>query len=70
MNTENQKEKQIKTRTPSFGVSLIPLIAMGLLLGVGYGVYKIRPQVLLVAAATIGVIVRMPVIKITMNTIF
>ncbi len=53
MNTENQKDKQAKTKTPSFGVSLIPLIAMGLLLGVGYGVYKIRPQVLLVAAAFI-----------------
>jgi len=38
-------------RPPSFGVALIPLIAMGLLLGVGYGVYKIRPQVLLVTAA-------------------
>ncbi|MBN2206688.1 MAG: Na+/H+ antiporter NhaC, partial [Candidatus Aminicenantes bacterium] len=38
-------------RTPSFGVALIPLVSMGLLLGVGYGVYKIRPQVLLVAAA-------------------
>jgi NhaC family Na+:H+ antiporter len=53
MNTENQKDKQTKTKTPSFGVSLIPLIVMGLLLGVGYGVYKIRPQVLLVAAAFI-----------------
>ncbi len=53
MNTESQKEQQTKTQTPSFGVSLIPLIAMGLLLGVGYGVYKIRPQVLLVAAAFI-----------------
>ncbi len=40
-----------KTRTPSFGVALLPLILMGLLIGVGYGVYKIRPQVLLVAAA-------------------
>jgi NhaC family Na+:H+ antiporter len=53
MNTENKKGKRAKTHTPSFGVSLIPLIAMGLLLGVGYGVYKIRPQVLLVAAAFI-----------------
>ncbi len=53
MNTENKKDKRTKTQTPSFGVSLIPLIAMGLLLGVGYGVYKIRPQVLLVAAAFI-----------------
>src|SRR5512136_2099987 len=40
-------------RRPSFGVALIPLIAMALLLGVGYGVYKIRAQILLVAAATI-----------------
>jgi len=38
-------------RTPSFIVALIPILAMGLLLGVGYGVYKIKPQVLLVAAA-------------------
>jgi NhaC family Na+:H+ antiporter len=53
MTTENQKDRQAKKQTPSFGVSLIPLIAMGLLLGVGYGIYKIRPQVLLVAAAFI-----------------
>jgi len=38
-------------RPPRFGVALIPLVAMGLLLGIGYGVYQIRPQVLLVAAA-------------------
>jgi NhaC family Na+:H+ antiporter len=53
VNIKNQKNTQTTTRTPSFGVALIPLIAMGLLLGVGYGVYKIRPQVLLVAAAFI-----------------
>jgi NhaC family Na+:H+ antiporter len=52
MNKETQKGNT-KTQAPSFAVSLIPLIAMGLLLGVGYGVYKIRPQVLLVAAAFI-----------------
>jgi len=40
-----------EARKPSFGIALLPLIAMALLLGVGYGVYKIRPQVLLVAAA-------------------
>ncbi|MFQ6038980.1 MAG: Na+/H+ antiporter NhaC family protein, partial [Candidatus Aminicenantales bacterium] len=34
-------------------VALIPLIAMGLLLGIGYGIYQIRPQVLLVGAAFI-----------------
>ena len=38
-------------RRPPFGVALIPLVLMGLLLGVGYGVYKIKPQVLLVTAA-------------------
>jgi NhaC family Na+:H+ antiporter len=38
-------------RSPSFWVALLPLLAMALLLGVGYGIYKIRPQVLLVAAA-------------------
>jgi len=32
-------------------VALIPIITMGLLLGVGYGIYQIRPQVLLVTAA-------------------
>jgi len=40
-------------KTPGLGVALIPLIAMGLLLGIGYGIYHIRPQVLLVAAAFI-----------------
>src|SRR5512140_3530215 len=40
-------------RRPSFAVALIPLIAMALLLGVGYGVYRIKAQILLVAAATV-----------------
>jgi NhaC family Na+:H+ antiporter len=40
-------------KRPSFGLALIPLISMALLLGVGYGVYKIKAQVLLVAAAFI-----------------
>jgi NhaC family Na+:H+ antiporter len=40
-------------RPPRFGVALIPLVAMALLLGVGYGVYKIKAQVLLVAAASL-----------------
>jgi NhaC family Na+:H+ antiporter len=49
---ENAKREVHQSRkTPSFGIALLPLIAMGLLLGVGYGVYKIRPQVLLVVAA-------------------
>jgi len=45
----NQSRKPPKQ--PSLGVALVPIVAMALLLGVGYGVYKIRPQVLLVAAA-------------------
>jgi NhaC family Na+:H+ antiporter len=40
-------------RPPRFGVALIPLAAMALLLGVGYGVYKIKAQVLLIAAASL-----------------
>jgi len=38
-------------KRPPLGLSVLPLIIMGLLLGIGYGVYHIRPQVLLVAAA-------------------
>lgn len=44
------RDKQ-QPQQASLAVALIPMIAMGLLLVVGYGVYKIRPQVLLVAAA-------------------
>ena len=40
-----------KTTKPSLVIALIPLAAMGLLLGVGCGIYKIRPQVLLVTTA-------------------
>ncbi len=47
------KKNQRKTKEPSLAIALTPLIAMGLLLGVGYGIYQIRPQVLLVAAAFI-----------------
>jgi len=50
---EKKPRKETKPKKPSFGIALIPIIAMGLLLGVGYGIYKIRPQVLLVAAAFI-----------------
>ncbi len=50
METVDNSKGQTK-KTPPFGVALVPILAMGLLLGVGYGIYKIRPQVLLVAAA-------------------
>jgi len=61
METE-KKEIGPARKIPSFAVALLPIIAMALLLGVGYGVYKIRPQVLLVAAAfltgCLGVVLR------------
>jgi NhaC family Na+:H+ antiporter len=41
------------SRRPPFAVALIPLVAMALLLGVGYGVYRIKAQVLLIAAASL-----------------
>ncbi len=47
---EEKTPAQIK---PNLSVALIPIIAMGLLLGVGYGMYKIPPQVLLISAAFI-----------------
>lgn len=46
-----ENEHTQSTKTPSLIVALIPIITMGLLLGIGYGIYQIRPQVLLVAAA-------------------
>ncbi len=56
------KNQTQKSKEPSIAVALIPLIAMGILLGVGYGVYRIAAQVLLVAAAfitgTLGLILR------------
>ena len=59
----NEKQNQTqKSKEPSLVIALIPLVAMGILLGVGYGVYKIPAQVLLVAAAfitgTLGLILR------------
>jgi len=46
----NESESK-NTKTPNLIVALIPIITMGLLLGIGYGIFQIRPQVLLVAAA-------------------
>jgi NhaC family Na+:H+ antiporter len=50
---ETKRSSPPAQKTPSLSVAVLPLVAMGLLLGVGYGVYQIRPQVLLVAAAFI-----------------
>lgn len=47
------KESATPNKPISLAVALIPLVAMMLLLAVGYGVYQIKPQVLLVTAAFI-----------------
>ncbi len=58
----SQMKIESPERKPGLFVALIPIVAMMLLLIVGYGVYKIKAQVLLVSAAfitgTIGVILR------------
>lgn len=40
-----------RPKTPSLGVAVLPITAMALLLGIGYGIYQIKPQVLLITAA-------------------
>ncbi len=40
-----------KTKEPGLIVAMIPLIFMFLLFGIGYGIYGIRPPVLLITAA-------------------
>ena len=57
MNMTNEKDPktrnkdEAKTRKHGVVVALIPIVAMMFLLIVGYGKYKIEPQVLLIAAA-------------------
>jgi Na+:H+ antiporter, NhaC family len=48
---EPAPQEPSKKKAPSFWVAIIPVVVMGLLLGVGYGVYQIKSQVLLVTAA-------------------
>ncbi|MDZ7336378.1 MAG: Na+/H+ antiporter NhaC [candidate division KSB1 bacterium] len=43
-----------KHKQPSLFISLIPLITMGLFLGIGYGVLKIRAEVLLIGSAAVA----------------
>ncbi|MBN1272807.1 MAG: Na+/H+ antiporter NhaC [Candidatus Aminicenantes bacterium] len=50
MKKPSSKEKK-EQKKPGICIALIPIITMSILLGVGYGIYQIRPQVLLVAAA-------------------
>lgn len=51
--TAEQAQRGDGRRQPPLWAAVLPLLAMALLLGVGYGVYAIRPQVLLVAAAIV-----------------
>jgi len=50
MNTQSTQDS-IPDRKVPLPLALLPLLFMAGLLGVGYGVYKIKPQVLLVVAA-------------------
>lgn len=52
----SNSEKNEK-RVPSIGEAIIPFIFMALLLGIGYGVYKLRIEVLLLTAAAIAGII-------------
>jgi NhaC family Na+:H+ antiporter len=48
---------KIIKRKPTFIESIIPLIGMGFLLGVGYGIYQLRPEILLICAAIVAGII-------------
>ena len=41
-------------RRPTFGEAMTPLVAIALLLGVGYGLLRLRAEVLLIAAAVVA----------------
>ena len=41
-------------KEPSLIISLIPLITMALFLGVGYGVFQIKAEILLIGSATVA----------------
>ena len=43
-----------KKREPSFLESLLPLISVAFFLGIGYGIFKLRSEILLIAAAFIS----------------
>jgi NhaC family Na+:H+ antiporter len=43
-----------KKRKPTFFESLLPLIFMGFFLGVGYGIYHLQPEILLICAALVA----------------
>jgi len=43
-----------KKRKPTFFEALLPLIFMGFFLGVGYGVYHLQPEILLICASLVA----------------
>lgn len=49
--TSDKKQKHIK---PSLLISLIPIVTMALFLGIGYGIFQIRAEVLLIASALVS----------------
>ena len=48
------KETPVEKATPTFIQSLIPLFAITLFLGVGYGVFHLNAEILLIAAAAVA----------------
>ncbi len=49
----------VEHKKPSFIISLIPLITIALFLGIGYGVYRISAEILLVGSAAVsGILAR------------
>jgi NhaC family Na+:H+ antiporter len=51
---DKMKKNVSHPRTPGLLVSLIPLVTMALFLGVGYGVYKVKAEILLVGSAAVA----------------
>lgn len=45
---------QNEKRKPSFGLALVPIISMALFLGIGYGVFTLRIEILLLSAAFVA----------------
>jgi NhaC family Na+:H+ antiporter len=46
-----------KHKQPSFFISLLPLVIMAVFLGVGYGIFRIKAEVLLIASAALSALV-------------
>jgi len=54
---EQTKETTVEKTRPTFTQSLIPLIAIAVFLGIGYGVFHLNAEVLLIAAAGVAGII-------------